>query len=296
MDDLSLNLYLDGWTEQTAALVEALGPAFGELHAAGALRRLWLTRFDARGPHLFVFLSTSPGGADAARARLGAALDAWLAANPERETIGPEERERRHAECRGKQLGPLDAAEGFAAPGSYAFAGQPPGAYPFYVFPDRPALWALLAELVLRNLGRLAAGASPTGVGLRWLAAVDRALAAGGADPAEYWRYHATTLLMPLAERLEREEAAVLDALPRTVGERNRAAFDGVWAEPEDPAAGPAARRLVEAVWAGATPGRRLAVLREANHCALLQLGIPVRTHVPVVLYGWLRNLQPAPA
>ncbi|MBV9773856.1 MAG: hypothetical protein JO040_07895, partial [Gemmatimonadetes bacterium] len=111
-----------------------------------------------------------------------------------------------------------------------------------------------------------------------------------GADPAEFWRHHAKTLLVHLEERLEADEAQVLATLPTVVGERNREVFTRLW---DETPAWPPARRLVEIVLAGdgRTPGQQRALLREINHFTLAQLGQPVMHHIPLILYAWQRNL-----
>lgn len=300
MDHLALNVYLFDWTEQQELLTGALAPALRSLQRAGVLRRAWFTRFDVRGPHVAVLVSTPVGQAEQARRALAAAVEAWLATRPALKTLDHETLETRHAECRGKRLNAMDSEPGFAAPGTYAFAAHPPTAYPFYVFAEGDdAVWERLTEIALANAEGPPEGQSASAAALRWVAAVDHALAEAGADAAEYWRYHATTLLPNLPGRLQADEAAVLDALPRTVGERNLAAMDRVWAavgagEGGEPAS--RARRLVHAVLAGRQPAAAWLLLREANHGGLLQLGVPVRTHVPAVLYGWQRALRTAAA
>jgi|GEM_PF-3117911 len=300
MDHLALNVYLHGWTEQQSFVTGALAPVLRSLQAAGVLRRAWFTRFDARGPHVAVLVSTPAGRVDEAREALSLAVEAWLAARPSLETLDADALELRHSECRGKRLNALDAEPGFAAPGTFAFAPHPASGYPFYVFPEEDdAVWALLTDNSLANAGGPPEGQSASTAGLRWLAAVDHALAAAGADAAAYWRFHATTLLPGMPDRLRDDEQAVLDALPRTVGERNLAAMDRVWAavEADDGGeAGDRARRLVGALLDGREPAAAWPLLREANHCGLLQLTLPVRSHVPAVLYAWQRALRPAAA
>lgn len=298
MQHLALNVYLHDPAEQAAFVTGCLEPALRALRGAGALRRAWFGRFDARGPHVYTLVSTDR--ADEARATLADAVDAWLAARPALETLDDAALELRHGECRGKQLNAIDAQPGFAAPGTYAFAPHAPPAYPFAVFAEGDeAAWALLTEIALANAAGPPEGMSATGAALRWMAGVDLALGEAGVDAADYWRYHTCTLLPGLPERLRTEEAAVLDALPRSVGERNLAAFTGIWesveAEPDGVLAD-RARRLVRAVLAGREPAAAWPLLREANHCGLLQMGQMVRGHLPILFFAWHRNLRPAAA
>ncbi|HEX6910929.1 MAG TPA: hypothetical protein VF142_11060, partial [Longimicrobium sp.] len=113
-----------------------------------------------------------------------------------------------------------------------------------------------------------------------------------------YWRHHAGTLLLGLDERLQADEAAVLDALPRIVGARNAALFGPAWEAAEGGEAEwrplPALLRIVFADDGRAMP-ERLHLLREINHSVLGQLGQPVAARLPLVLFAWMRGLAPAP-
>lgn len=299
MDHLALNVYLHDAAEQHAFVTGALAPALRALRDAGVLRRAWFSRFDARGPHLAVLVSTPAGQVERARERLARSVEEWLGAQPPLAVLPPETVEQRHAECRGKQLNAIDTQPGFSAPGTFAFAAHGASAYPFWIFPEGDdALWALLTELALANAAGAPEGMSASGLAMRWMAAVDVALAEAGADAAEYWCRHAGTLLPNLAERLAADEAAVIDALPRTVGERNLAALERIWAAVEAHGGDDAdrARRLVNTLLATRAPADAWTLLREANHCGLLQMGQPVRAHLPAILYAWHRALRPAAA
>jgi hypothetical protein len=299
---LALNVHHWGTQPQARLLAGAVAPLLRDLSARGALRRVWSTRFDARGPHLFLLLGVDPAAAGAVRDEVAARVGAWLARHPSGEEIPLEERERRHAECRGKYLCPQDRAPGLAANNSWELAEQEPGGYPLWLFqrmaPGAEAeFWEVAAELFHWSVEQVAAGGG-TRAALEWMAAVDAALRAAGADPAEAWRYHATTLLTPLQDRLRDDEAGVLAALPASVGERNRALFDRVREAGPGPWTAAAARRLVAAVLAddARTPLERWRALREVNHCTWIRLNQPVSAHVPLVLYAWQRSLAPAGA
>jgi hypothetical protein len=294
MSHLALHVYFWGSDEQTRLLSECLGPAARELRDEGLLDRFWFTSFDTRGPHVFALFTPPHGHSAELRARLGARLDGYLAGHPSTTCLAPEEVERRHAECRGKQLSAIDAEPGFAPNNSYRMADHPGDRYPFRLSAGAAAedeLWWIVQDVVFWAIGQRRARTSAAGA-IRWLAEVDRALARAGAEPAEFWRHHATTLLVFLQARLDADEAGVLAALPAAVGERNRELFDRHWAPP---APGPSAERLAEIVLAddGRPPGQRQALMREINHCTLAQLGLPVMHHIPLVLYAWQRNLPP---
>lgn len=286
---LALNVYCWGKAAQNELLTGFVAPEIRALREAGRVRRFWTTRFDSRGPHVMLVL-TAPGGTRELEAHLGELLDAWLAEHPSTETLSPGELATRHDECRGKELCAPDHEPGIAPNNSYRFAPHSPHGYPFAGSSDADEFWELASAHGLWLLDRLREGAG-TGLAVRWIADVDAALSRLGADAAASWRYHATTLLRPLAERLRTEEAAVLAALPGSVGERNRQAFARVWdGRGAAPAWGPTAR-LVELALEADAGGFQL--LREINHCALKTLDQPVLLHVPLVLYAWQRNLLP---
>ncbi|HEX8321101.1 lantibiotic dehydratase C-terminal domain-containing protein [Longimicrobium sp.] len=294
---LAVNAYCWG-ARQSRLLSAAVAPLVRELHGEGLVRRAWFSRFDARGPHLFLLLGVNPGAEARVRGLAAARLEAWLAANPDAEPIPADERERRHAECRGKYLCSQDREPGMAPDGSVSVAEQEADEYPLWLFGGMaPAVedefWEAAIEVLLWAADQ--GGTPSAGPAVAWVAAVDAALRAAGAGP-DAWRYHATTVLPPLAARLRDEEPAVLAALPNAVGERNRAALDAGWAGPVHPFAAEAAARLVRAVLAPDTrsPMERWRALREVTHCALLTMGQPVSAHVPLVLYAWQRGLPRA--
>lgn len=291
MTALALNVYLWGKAAQNELLTGFVAPEIRALRDQGRVRRFWSTRFDSRGPHVMLVLTT-PGSARELESYLGGRLDAWLAGHPSTETLSPGELEKRHEECRGKELCAADREAGMAPDNSYRFAPHPAHGYPFAGASGADEFWELASEHGLWLLDRLREGAG-TALAVRWIADVDGALRRLGADAAASWRYHATTLLRPLAERLRTEEPAVLAALPGSVGERNRQAFARVWDSARAPVWGPT-ERLVELALEADGGGYRF--LREINHCALKTLDQPVLLHVPLVLYAWQRNLPPPAA
>jgi lantibiotic biosynthesis dehydratase-like protein len=295
---LALHVFHWGDAPQNRLIAECLVPAARELRADGASRRFWFTRFDTRGPHVFALFTPAAGREAELRRRLARRLDAYLAAHPSTVELSPEEIERRHVECRGKQLSAIDAEPGFAPNNSYAMAPHPGDGYPFRLgagVADGDALWDAVEALVFWTVEQQRAGTATPGA-VRWMAAVDHALHEGGVDPAEFWRHHATTLLVYLRERLDADEEGVLAALPGAVGERNRALFDALW-EGDGPERA-LARPVVEIVLApdGRSDAARRSLLREINHFTLAQLGQPVKHHIPLVLYAWQRNLRLQPA
>ena len=309
MMHLGLTVYFWGAREQNRLLTELLGPAVAAFERDGSVARFWFDRFDTRGPHLFAILTLSDrpadGGAEVRR-RLATQLEEYLQRRPSMAELSQEEIETRHRECRGKTQCEADGYPGLAANNSYCLFEHPAGEYPFGLsrgLPDAEnrELWRLLDEQTFWAIDRLADCAATAAVGpaVRWAAALDVALRALGADAAAYWRYHATTLLLPLAERLASEELEVLASLPGAVGEKNTQVFSRGGEEVEGGAeVRQPSRRVVELALAdtGQPSGRRWRLQREITHVVWKQLGMPVALHVPLVLFAWHRNLAAAAA
>jgi hypothetical protein len=227
-------------------------------------------------------------------------LGIYFANHPSTEVLSPERLAELHSETRGKALCAEDALPGMAANNSFAFFAHDRRGYPFALsagLPGEAELWPLLDDLARWAIRQIAARAegSLVGVAVRWAAGLDAALEETGLAQG-YWRFHATTLVLPLEERLATAEEEVLGSLPSTVGEKNRATFSRVWESVATEGPGwPHLRRLVElaAPPNDARPAAwRFRALREAVHCGWKQLGLPVQLHIPLVLFAWNRSLQ----
>ena len=138
---------------------------------------------------------------------------------------------------------------------------------------------------------------------VRWVAAADLTLRNTGLDAGDYWRYHASTLLLPLRQRLATEEERVLADLPGWIGEANQKRFEPIFDEVAMPdEVWPPQQRLMEIASSRdeSLPGGRWALLREIQHSTLKQLGLGVALHIPLILFVWNRNLMrssyPAPS
>jgi hypothetical protein len=294
---LGAHVYRWSTPDQVRLLRDGLRPAAREARSRGLTSRFWYTLFDARGPHVFALFAA----ADRSRRReladfLGDRLAGWLAAHPSAAPLDRDEVERRHAACRGKVLAAIDAEAGLAANDSLHLFEHPAGGYPFATAAGivRPhELWRRLDPLALWALDHVGEAASA----VRLAAVVDHALGAAGVSAAGFWRYVATTLLVPLGERLASDEAGVVAALPAMVGERNTLAFGRLWSavpHGDDPPAAAAVRLVVED---GRRPlEHRFRLLREIVHVALAQLLQGVQARIPLVLYAWHRNLSRASA
>ena len=89
-----------------------------------------------------------------------------------------------------------------------------------------------------------------------------------------------------LGTHLSEDPDAILDALPRLLGESNQRAFTALWDRVPTPAA---ATGVVEIV-ADLEPAERHRILRQIDHDVLKQLGLAVPLHMPPVLYAWSRR------
>lgn len=294
---LGLNVYHWGRTQQNRLLVEAVGPLVRELREQGAIERFWFDRFDARGPHLFLLMTQGTVDADPLRRLWTERLDRFLAKKPSTEELSLEELEKRHEQTRGKALCEPDRQPGIVENNSYLFFDHPARGYPFGLsartaFEER--LWQGITEQTSWAIDRLAEEPEKLrlGLGADWMAALDRQLVARRGDAESYWRYHATTLIYGLAEHLENEPEAVIEALPRSIGERNLQALSSAW-DQRAPRPWTGFEPLVDHLLGDADErsGPRWPLLREIAHGTLKQLGLPVSLHVPIVLFAWHRSL-----
>ncbi len=300
MKHLALNVYQWQWDRQDGLLVHCLGPVMQELRSEGLVHRFWFYRFDARGPHVSVVLDVPETAETEVRARLGARLDGYLAARPCEGGLSLAELEQRHAECRGKQLCATDAEPGFAPNNSYRLAEHPSEKDPLWMaaITHGDDVRRLTFDLALWTIEQLRRGAG-TAAAVRWIAAVDHALRRAAGPTDAYWRYHATTLLPRLGERLERDPARVFAALPALVGESNRRVFSRVWSEVEEGLpVWPHLDDLVALLLGdgAAPPSSWQRLVRSLDHSVLHQLRQPVRLHLPLVLFAWLRDGTPQPS
>lgn len=301
MPHLGLAVYFWGRTPQNRLIAECLAPTARELLSAGLIEHFWFDRFDARGPHVFaVFTALPPSTAEVSR-RVAERVGRYLAESPSREEMTAEQVAAHHAGCRGKVQCAADTYPGLAGNNTFFTFEHPPTGYPYWLLAGHPGereLLPLLGDLALWAIDQFAAqpDQTPTMAAIRWAAALDRELVAAGRKPADYWRYHATTLILPLAERLATAEDEVLRSLPASVGEKNRQMFARLWREVEAGATPwPLVHRLAEiaapAPDAEGTPRQRWGLLREIVHITLKQLGVPVGLHIPLLLFAWSHNL-----
>lgn len=292
---LALNVYCWGDGEQDRLLAECLGPAARGLWDEGKLRRFWIHRFDARGPHVMALLGAAPEARGEVQERLSARLSAYLAGSRGAVHLSDDELRARHDACRGGTLCSLDALDGIAPNRSFAFADEPSAVFPFsHARTDEAGV--LLGELALWCIQRLDAGtAAPDAV--RWAAALDLALERAGAGPERFWRFYAATLFPALSGRIMEGDGEVAASLARRVGERNRDAFAAVWASSraESPV-WPGIGRLagIAAAHDAADPANRWRFTRGLAHAVLAQLGLPVMHRIPLVVHAWLRHLPAA--
>lgn len=289
---LGIVVYAWGALAQDQLLLECLGPAAGELCRRGVARRFWFDRYDARGPHLFAMLTAPPEAREEIAATLASRLAAHLAAHPSTAEISPERLSWLHGETRGRRQCEPDGRPGVAPNNSFEIFEHPERGYPFHLsagLPDEAEIWSLVADLSSWTIGQLAArpGSPAMAAARRWTASMSRELQRAGARPADYWRYHAGSLLPGLLEGVSPdEEASVLDALSSGL-HAARPSFDQAWREAATKGpVWPGLPRLVQLATT-ANPASTWALLREIDHVALKQLGLPVALHVPLALQTW---------
>lgn len=298
---LGLNVYRWAWEDQNLFLTECLRPLMAELRAHVTGARLWFDRFDARGPHIMALVTVPSVVADTARELALRRLGEFATAHPERSGMSEQEAEHLHRSVRRTTLCAPDREPGLAAENSHLPFVQPLGDYPFHLTVSWPAeveerAWALVDDLAGWTIGRLAANAGhkPTREAVLWLASLERHLRTAFDDPGGFWRFYASTLLWSLPQRLRDDPAAVLGAVSRAVGERNRELFAGLWREEEGD--GPPWLGLTELVLLVSQPSVDRAAaarfIRELTHWTLKQLCVSVARELPLVLYAWSRYLN----
>jgi hypothetical protein len=295
---LGANIYYWGRTEQNDLLLRGVRPWAIEARSRDLAQRLWYCRFDARGPHLFVLLTASNREAlDELRRLLESHIREFLLHSPSTAELTVEEIERRHRECRGKALCHADRMEHLAANNSFEIFEHEPDEYPLWLSSGMAAaesFWNRLDEITFWTFRYLDNGSATTAI--RWLAMIDHSLQQRALPREFYWRYHASTLIPALDQRLEgqsREE--VKSMLQQTLAEKHTGIFSRVWfQEGTDAGLDIDVDGVVEPVVAddGRTLERRFGVLREVNHMVLGQLGQPVNVQIPMVLYAWQRSLS----
>src|SRR5262249_44500109 len=144
----------------------------------GLPARFWFSRFDARGPHLFLVVSVAAESAGAAREELSSAFAAYLSTEERGESMPESEVEARHAACWGKALAVVDRAPGFAEDGTFVSFEQPAAGYPFFLAGGAAGdgIWETLTEQsrwCVRELAKVAPR-NATASALRWLGELDR--------------------------------------------------------------------------------------------------------------------------
>jgi hypothetical protein len=292
MEHLALNAYRWGDAAQDRVLAGCVEPAVRRLRGAGRVRRFWFSRFDARGPHLALFVGAPDGCAGDAGAVLTEELERWLAADPCTTVLAADELARRHDDCKGAELSSLDGEAGTAANDTVRVAPHPADGFPFRdtaAVAAEDELWELLTDLALWSAGRVGAGEA-AGAATLWIASVDAALRRAGAPAEAWWRRYVATLLPGLAERV-RDDDELAARVPGLLGERNLARLEAAWEAAEgDPRRFGGTGRLMEIVAAadGREPLERFRLFRLINHSVLGQLGRPVRMRIPLALFAWL--------
>jgi hypothetical protein len=294
MVHLGFNVYLAHQSRQNRFLVDCLSPAVEEVRRGWPGTRFWFSRFDARGPHLFVVISANRQDTPVLVECISDRLTTYLAQQRGGEHMSQEEVEERHAACRGKSLCAVDREAGLAEEGTFRSFGHPIDGYPFFLMTGaaEDGIPELLSEQSLWSIQELAKVAPRNAVAssLHWLAEVDRQLALRHREAGDYWRYHLGTLLPHLAEKLADQDSKVQDSLVKAVGRTNERNFERIWAESEEArSVWPGIAQLVERATGESclTSQPRWALLREIVHTTLLQLGLAVALQIPPLVFCW---------
>jgi hypothetical protein len=295
--NLGMAVYVWGPRHQDRLLLECLAPALVELRRERLARAFCLDRGDARGPHIFAVITLPREAAPETAGRLAARIGSHLAAHPSTVTLTPEQLTRRHGESRLKRQCEMDGRPGFGTNNSFEIFEHPARGYPFGLsarLPGEEQLWDLVTDLTLWAIAQLTArpGSPAMAAALRWVASVERELRLAGVRPADYWRYHAATLIPDLLGTLEPEEqTAVLTELAADVGATSPT-FAQAWQEiAEAGSVWPRLPGLVRLLLEGSPelPSPYL-LPREITHIVLKQLGVPTILQIPLVLYAWRRS------
>ena len=303
---LGVNVYLWERLEQNRLLSQVLSPEVDRLYAESKVDIVFYDRFDSRGPHVFLSLRlVEPVEEEAqVRASLRAAIEPFLDGKEKSNVYGEEELQKLHEQCRGKTLWHADRRPGLAEDRTLLIDRHEGGGYPFNWWRDlQDAARDRVSELVGESTRWALALVPPEkdahmGAAVAWSAEFDRILRRrlSPAEAADYWRIHASTLIMGLGERWQEEPEAVRASLPGRVAPKTAKAFadrfDAADSGDEESPWSPMGE-LIETVLGGA-PNRQVAwrALREINHVTWKQLGLYVRFHLPIVLFAWNRNLE----
>lgn len=293
MTNIGFNVYYWGHKEQQHLLKDGLGQWAKEARERGWLRRLWFCPYDARSPHVFAIFSAADTNGNEVRHYLQDRIQSFIAQNPSQAQLTSQEISDRHRGCRGRTMNSADREAGPALNNSFRIFEHAPSDYPFWLSSrvrDADEFWERLDLVCFWALEQ--AGGDVTRAAIRWLAAVDRSLAKQNVARADYWRYHAGSLLLGLEESVRKQQYPVAEWLHKAVPERNRQVLSALWSESENrpPLDVDGLVHLILS-HSGSTLEQKFSVLRSVNHFAFLQLGQIGLQEIPIILYAWQRNL-----
>jgi hypothetical protein len=292
MNNIGFNIYYWGMQEQQRLLQHGLGVWARDARDQGLLQRLWFCPYDARGPHVFAIFTTTSGAQDEVKTFLNDRIEDFITQFPSEAGLSAKEISERHGHCRGRSMNAADRQPGLAENNTFQIFEHEPADYPFRLnqrVSDTAEFWNRLDQVASWTLEQ--AGGDVSRWAIRWLAAIDRSLHQHDIAPADYWRYHAGTLLLGLEESARARPEAVNDWLQKAVTLPNRELFSLIWEEAETtPPLDISGLVHLVLSHSALTLTQRFSVLREINHFTLLQLGQIVRREIPIVLYGWQRN------
>ena len=291
---IGANIYCWGEKDQQRLVLEGLRSWAIEFRESDLSRFFWYCRFDARGPHVFTIFGSRAEQSAALQTALTGKITSYLETYSSEE-LPIKEIERRHRECRGKTLCFADELAGLASNNSFEIFEHGPDGYPLGLASGLPApelFWKQIGAIPYWALAQIERGtAQPAAV--RFVCELNRCLENAGIPTGPYWRLHASTLIPALIDRHDSESIETPSFFEKVLGERNRKALSRMWRQDWDTSKDFDLDGVVKNISSasGLTPEQRLHKLREIAHLTFQQLGQPVRTHIPLVVYAWQASL-----
>jgi len=288
------NVYYWGVDEQAGLLREGVRTWAREARQRQLAHTFWYVLYDARGPHVTLFFHTEPGKEEILIEFLERRISDFLQQSPSGTALAEADLVQRHRACRGRTMCAGDHTAGLAQNNSYLVFSQVANESLLDIArgsKNRNRFWNCMDRLAFWTLD--SREASPVPGAVLWIAAVDYALHGLGICAAEYWHYHATTLLLGLDERFPSSSSAAASWLRNAVGAKNITLFSAQWNATAADGMGFNVKELLEMIQQdfGPSPSEQYSTLREINHVVLSRLGLWTKFEIPLVLYAWQRNL-----
>lgn len=319
---IGFNVYLWGQSSQDRFLSECLEPAFRKLHSDGVAERIWYDRMGTRGPHLFVLASVESSLSSGVASYLSSCIAGYLKERPSQEILTADELLQIHQDMKGKVFCLPDKLASLAQNNTFEAFEQREFQYPFSLMDEADFgcdIWPSLTNIYLWSLSCLQhhAPAALPQIAFAFAFLFSRTCLGDSSLSADYWKYHAETLLIGL-DRIPLTTKTLPDVLPQLIGRKNLAhfehakqMFESASSEkelnnfndflPEASQVDGSLQVLKQYVCAARKqdqhylPANAKVVIREILHTLFKQLGLRVPQHVPIVLFLWLTNLDETP-